>query len=123
MVRNNECHLVSTQRPKRMGKAHPGVELGVPGEPFFQPWHPHQDHPKTPLIIEIPELFQTGHLETVGFVHDEQFGAVWALPRLRIILHFRWRRVVQGVLHQGGELETEVAYGRRNPAWRVRDRW
>ena len=65
-----------------MGKAHAGIELRIACQTLFQAGHTDEYQTESLTVIQITQHFQTGHLQAVGFVDENEFTAL-------VILHLR----------------------------------
>jgi len=71
-----------SQRSKLVDKADAGVELRIASQALFNAWHTDQNHSNPALIKNAPCLLQSGDLEPVGFVDDQQRGRIGDPPFL-----------------------------------------
>src|SRR5688572_30538227 len=62
VVAENEGHFLLAERPEGMGKPHARIELWIPCQAFFEPWHADQDEADSLAIIKVPELLEALHL-------------------------------------------------------------
>ena len=63
-----------------MHEAHPRVGLRLARQALFQPRHSNQHQPDAAPVEQIAQLFQPRPLQAVGFVHNNQCGAVYRRP-------------------------------------------
>jgi len=116
-------NLARRQWPEFVNEANAGVLLRIASKALFNAWHTDQNHSKPTLIKNAPCLLQSGDLEPVGFVDDQQRGRIGTNLSKPIVRCRCLRKASFSVLSLLNGLFDEpavVAQNRRLPGERAR---